>query len=49
MAQSEEEKPTLFMVSALVLSDISNSDSKSMEVIDDGVTAPMSVEPEEEL
>ena len=37
------------MVSALVLSDVFNSDSKSTKVINDGVTALMSVEPEEEL
>ena len=49
MAQSKEEDPILFMVSASVLSDVSNSDSKSMEIIDDGITAPVSVEPEEEL
>ena len=45
MAQSED-KPALFMVSASVLSNVPNSNSKSMEVIDDGVTAPpVSVEP----
>ena len=49
MARSEEEKPALFMVSASVLSDVSNSDSKSMEVNDKDVTLPVSVEPEEEL
>ena len=37
------------MVRASVLSDVLNSDSKSTEVIDDDVTALMSVEPEEEL
>ena len=52
MARSEEEEPTLFMVSSSILSDIPNFDSKSteVEVIDDGVTAPLvSVEPKEEL
>ena len=50
MARFEKEEPTLFMVSTSLLSDVQNSDSKSMEVIDDGVTAPpVSVEPEEEL
>ena len=48
MAQSEEE-PALFMVTASVLPDVPNSDSKSMEVIDDGITTPESVEPKEEL
>ena len=46
MAQSKEEDPILFMVSASVLSDVLNSDSKSTEVINDSVTALMSVEPE---
>jgi len=49
VARSEEEKPALFMVSESVLPDVPNSDSKSTEVIDDDVTAPVSVEPEEEL
>ena len=49
MAQSEEDEPTLFMVTASILPDVPNSDSKSTEVIDDGITAPVSVEPEEEL
>ena len=52
MAQSKEDEPTLFMVSASVLSDVPSFDSKSteVEVIDDGVTTPLvSVEPEEEL
>ena len=52
MAQSEEDELALFMVSASVLSDISSFDSKSteVEVIDDGVTAPMvSVELELQL
>ena len=45
VARSEEEESALFMVSASVLSDVPNFDSKFMEVeiIDDGV------EPEEEL
>ena len=46
------QSSTLFMVSASVLSDVSNFDSKSTEldVIEDGITAPLvSVEPEEEL
>ena len=51
---SRREEPTLFMVSASVLSNVSNSDSKSMEVTD-GVAASMSVvgegsiDPKEEL
>ena len=52
MAQSEENEPPLFMVSASVLSDVPSFDSKSteVEVIDDGVTTPLvSVEPAEEL
>ena len=49
MVQSEEDELALFMVTASVLPDIPNSDSKFMEVIDDGITAPVSVEPEEEL
>ena len=50
VARYEEEGPTIFMVSASVLSDVPNFDSKSTEVIDDGVTTPpVSVEPEEEL
>ena len=52
MAQSEEDEPTLFIVSASVLFDLPSFDSKStvVEVIDDGVTAPLvSVKPEEEL
>ena len=36
-------------MSLSVLFDVLNSDFKSTEVIDDDVTAPMSVEPEEEL
>ena len=46
MAQSEED--ALFMVTASVLPDVPNSDSKSIEVIDDGVTAVVSHELEEE-
>ena len=42
MAQFEKEKLTLFMVSALVLSDVPNSNSKSTEGID-GVAASMSL------
>ena len=49
VAQSEEDEPALFMVTASVLPDVSNSDSKSTEVIDDDITAPVSVEPKEEL
>ena len=54
MAQSEEEKPILFMVSALVSSVIPNSDSKSTEAIDGGaalvsVVDEESIDPEEEL
>lgn len=49
VAQSEEDESTLFMVIASVLPDVPNSDSKSTVVIDDGITAPVSVEPEEEL
>ena len=49
VAQSEEDEPALFMVTASVLPDVPNSDSKSTEVIDDGITAPVSVEPKEEL
>ena len=52
MAQSEEDEPTLFMVSASVLPDVPNFDPKStkVEVIDDGITAPLvSVKPKEEL
>ena len=37
------------MVSASVLSNVPNSDSKSTEVIDNGITALVSVELEEEL
>ena len=54
VAQPEEEELALFMVSALVLSDVPNSDSKPMKVIDN-VTASVSVidegsiDPEEEL
>ena len=47
MAQSEEDDPILFMVSASVLPNVSNSGS--IEVIDDGVAAPLSLKPEEEL
>ena len=49
VAQSEEDEPALFMGTASVLPDVPNSDSKSTKVIDDGITAPVSVEPEEEL
>ena len=49
MAQSEGDEPALFMVTASVLPDVPNFDSKSTEVIDDGITAPVSVELEEEL
>ena len=52
MAQSVEDEPALFMVSASDLPDVPNFDSKSteVEVIDDGVTAPLvSVKPEKEL
>ena len=49
VAQSEEDEPALFMVTASILPDVPNSNSKSTEVIDDGITAPVSVEPEEEL
>ena len=35
MAQSEDEQPTLFMVSASVLSIFLKSDSKSIEAIND--------------
>lgn len=48
VAQSDEEEPALFMVSVSILSDVPNSDSKCMEVIDDGVTAQVSVELEED-
>ena len=37
------------MVSTSVLPDVPNSDSKSTEVSDEGVAAPVSLEPEEEL
>ena len=40
MAQSKEDEPTLFMVSAPVLSDVPNS--KSTKVTDD-ITAPVSI------
>ena len=49
VAQSEEDEPALFMVTASILPDVPNSNSKSTEVIDDGITTPVSVEPEEEL
>ena len=49
MAQFGEDEPALLMVTASVLPDVPNSDSKSTEVINDGITAPVSVEPEEEL
>ena len=49
MAQFEEEEPTLFMVSALVLSNVPNFDFESTEVINDSVIALVSVEPEKEL
>ena len=49
MARSEEEKPALFMVSESILPNVPNYDSKSTEVIDDVVTAPVSAEPEDEL
>ena len=49
MTQSEEDEPTLFMVTASVLPDIPNSDFKSTKVINDDITAPVSVELEEEL
>ena len=54
MAQSEEEEPTLFMVTTPLLSVFPNSNSKSTEAID-GDAAPVSVVdegsiyPEEEL
>lgn len=48
VAQSEEEESAFFMVSVSILSDVPNSNSKCMEVIDDGVTAQVSVEPKEE-
>ena len=52
-AQSEEEdQPTLFMVTASVLPVVPNPEEelpKSKEVIDDDITAPVSVELEEEL
>ena len=41
VAQSEEDEPTLFMVTASILPDVPNSDSKSTEVIDDGITTPV--------
>ena len=51
VAQSEEDEPTLFMVTASVLPDVKPEGElpKSTEVIDDGITAPVNVEPEEEL
>ena len=52
VAQSKEDEPTLFMVTASVLPDVPNPEEelpKSTEVIDDGITAPVSVEPEEEF
>ena len=52
VAQSEEDEPVLFMVTTSVLPDVPNLEKelpKSTEVIDDGITAPVSVEPEEEL
>ena len=52
MAQSKEDETALFMVGASVLSDVPSFNSKSteVEVIDDGVTAPLvSVEPELQL
>ncbi|XP_022967658.1 uncharacterized protein LOC111467102 [Cucurbita maxima] len=51
VAQSEEDEPTLFMVTASVLPDVKPEEElpKSTEVIDDGITTPVSVEPEEEL
>ena len=49
VTRSEEEEQALFMVSASVLPDVPNSNSKSMEVIDGGVTALVNVELEEEL
>ena len=52
MAQSEEDEPALFMVSASVLSDVPIFYSKSteVEVIDDDITAPLvSIEPELQL
>ena len=51
VAQSEEDEPALFMVTASVLPDIKPEEElpKSTKVIDDGITAPVSVEPEEEL
>ena len=42
MVQSEEEKPTLFMVTASVLSIFPNFDSKSTAAIDSGA-APVSI------
>ena len=51
VAQSEEDEPALFMVTASVLPDVKPEEElpKYTEVIDDGITAPVSVEPEEEL
>ena len=48
-AQSEEDEPALFMVTASVLPDVEPEEEllKSIEVIDDSITAPVSVEPEE--
>jgi len=48
VAQSEEEEQALFMVSASVLSDVPNFDSKSTEVTD-SVIAPMSIASEESI
>ena len=42
MVQSGEEEPILFMVTASVLSVFPNSNSKSIEAIDDGA-APISI------
>ena len=54
MAQSEEQEPALFMVSASVLTLFPNSESKSSEAIDDdaasvSVIDEWSIDPEEEV
>ena len=44
VAQSEEDEPTLFMVTASVLLHVPNPEEelpKSTEVIDDGITVPI--------